>query len=53
MEKSWKTLSIGKRSPEMSFDKSQFTDMSRLRLRVISTNGFTTEVVNVEPGDWE
>jgi len=39
---SWQTIAVGRPTPEVSIDASQYPPKQRLQVRVIATNGFTT-----------
>lgn len=43
---SWTTLAVGQKQPEIDIDKNQFPGASKLRVRVVRSTGFTTEVVD-------
>lgn len=40
----WSNISIGRSSPEISFDKTEFEGRNNILIRVVSTNGFEANV---------
>ena len=47
----WQTYSIGSKNPEVTIDKSQFAEDKKIRMRVITTNGFTSSSVEIDSLD--
>jgi hypothetical protein len=45
----WHTLAVGLSTPEITIDKSQFSGMKQVLVRVIATDGFSRSVVTTEP----
>ena len=44
----WQTIAVGQTSPQVDIDRSQFPPGSRVTVRVIATDGFTSKVFNTE-----
>lgn len=44
----WQTIAVGRTSPEVEIDRSQFPPGSRVTVRVIATDGFTSNVTDSE-----
>ncbi|MFL6333271.1 MAG: hypothetical protein ACJ754_08025 [Pyrinomonadaceae bacterium] len=44
----WQTLSVGRTSPDVTIDRTQFAPGSRVNVRVVATDGFTNTVADGE-----
>ena len=44
----WQTIAVGRTSPDLSIDRSQYPPGSRVTVRVIATDGFTSTVAETE-----
>ncbi|TYC68132.1 hypothetical protein EH183_40385 [Streptomyces sp. CB01881] len=44
----WQTIGVGLKDPLIQVDRSQFRPGDRVRLRIITTNGFTSTTVDVQ-----
>ena len=44
----WQTVAVGRASPEMTIDRTQFAPGSRVAVRVVATDGFTNNVADSE-----
>jgi hypothetical protein len=46
--RTWQTVAVGRDSPDVSIDRTQFAPGARVTVRVIATDGFTSTVADTE-----